>query len=207
MKEGNIVTAPFRLAFPQVFEAKASIEGGKEKFSITMLFPKDGSPLIPSLSKDNGIMAIRKLLTEAIKAKYGEDKAKWPAPFKGMDVKTVISMNGKDGWPVRDGDMVEWDGFEGNLFVRASTQFPIGVVDRKLQPVMNSSDVFGGLICRAEINAYCYDTNGNKGVTLGVNNLQILKDDGVVLGGKSRPEDSFEAFYDGDSSSTADDDF
>lgn len=188
-----IITAPFRLAFPEVFEPKSSVEGGKEKYSVTMLFPKDGSNLIPSMPGD-GITAIRKLLAAAITEKWGQDKAKWPASIKALDLKTYVSATGKDGFPLRDGDAVEWDGFAGQLFIRASSQFQPGMVDAKLKPIIDRNAIFGGLICRAQVNAFAYDNAGNRGVTLGLSNLQILKDDGTVFGGKSNAADVFGAF-------------
>lgn len=195
MSTEAIITAPFRLAFPEVFEPKAGAEGGKEKYSITMLFPADGEALIPSMP-GNGLVEIRKLALAAIKEKFGEDKTKWPAALKNIDPKTYISATGKDGWPLRDGNLVEWQGFEGNVFVRASSQFQPGLVDAKLKGIIDRGAVFGGLICRAQINAYAYDVSGNKGVTFGLSNLQILKDDGTVFAGKSNAADAFSAFTD-----------
>lgn len=194
MAVDSIITAPFRLAFPEVFTAKASVQGGKEKFSITMLFPKDlKNPLIPNMAGD-GILEIRKLALAAIKDKWGEDKAKWPSKIKGLDLKNYVSPTGQDGWPIRDGDLVEWDGFAGTLFLRASSQFPPGIVDQKLHPIIDKNAVFGGLICRAQVNAFAYDTTGNVGVSIGLNNFQILKDDGVMFGGRQNAAEVFDAF-------------
>jgi hypothetical protein len=193
MATENIITVPFRLAFPEVFEPKAMKGSTNAKFSITMLFPKDGSSLIPAMP-GNGVLELRKLALVATKEKWGEDKAKWPANLKSVDFKNYVSPTGKDGWPLRDGDMFDWDGFPGCIFTRASSQFQPGLVNSKLQPVINKSDVYGGLICRAQINAYAYDSNGNKGVTFGLNNLQILKDDGTIYGGRQNPAGVFDAF-------------
>ena len=200
----SIVTAPFRLAFPEVFEAKASTEGGRPKYSITMIFPTNGQKLIPSLPGE-GIMDLRKLLFEAVKEKWGEDKAKWPPSLRALDFKNYVSATGKDGWPIRDGNTVEWDGFSEGLFARASSQFQPGLVDNKLQPILDRSRVFGGLICRAQINAYAFDTNGNRGVTFGLNNLQVLKDDGVIFGGREAADKVFGSFADGGSTEAWDD--
>jgi hypothetical protein len=190
MATDSVVTGAFRLAFPQVFDAKASVAGGAEKFSITMLFAKDGSSLMPALG-GGGLMELRKLAVGAIKEKWGEDKAKWPSNLKSLDFKTAISATGKDGWPLRDGDEVAWDGFEDTVFVRAASQFQPGVVDAKLRPILKPSDVFGGLICRAQVNCYAYDNSGNRGVTFGLNNLQVLKDDGTKFGGREAPDKVF----------------
>ncbi len=197
----SIITLPFRLAFPEVFEPVASTEGGDKKYSITMLFPKEGS-LISTMPGD-AIMEVRKLAAQAIKEKWGEDKAKWPANLKGIDPKTSVSSTGKDGWPLRDGDLVEWDGFHDHVFVRASSKFKPGIVNAKLRPIMSEDDVYGGLICRAQINAYGYDSNGSKGVAFGLSNIQILKDDGTSFGSKQRAEDAFSSF--GDAGDTGED--
>jgi hypothetical protein len=181
MATDNLVTGAFRLAFPQVFVAKA-VEGGKEKFGIKMLFPKNGE-LIPGHGL-GGITDLRKLAVAAAKERWGEDKAKWPANLRSLDPKTAISIDGKNGWPIRDGDEVDWDGFEGMWFAGASSQYQPGVVNAKVQPVINPTEIYGGLICRAQINAYAYEMSGNKGVTFGLNNLQVLRDDGVKFGGR-----------------------
>ena len=207
MATDNVVTVAFRLAFPEVFAPKAAAEGGKEKFSITMLFPKDGTRLLPGMV-DNGadVMALRKLAFQAIKEKWGEDKAKWPANLKGIDFAKYLSPTGKDGWPFRDGDDQTWDGFAGSVFIRASSQYKPGIVDAKAQPVISQDQVFGGLICRAQINAYTYDNSGNKGVTFGLSNLQILKDDGTTFSGRQNAADVFGVFGDGDLQATGTDD-
>lgn len=40
------------------------------------------------------------------------------------------------------------------------------------------------------INLYAFNSNGNKGIACGLNNLQKIRD-GEPLGGKSRAEDDF----------------
>lgn len=194
----SIITAPFRLAFPEVFTPKAAVQGGDEKYSITMLFPKDDSSLIPSMP-GGGILALRKLALAAIQEKWGTDKQKWPATIRSLDLKTYLSPAGKDGWPFRDGDLQEWDGFANQVFIRAGSKFPPGIVDQKLHPIIDKTAVFGGLICRAQVNAYAYSTAGNNGVSFGLNNFQVLKDDGTAFGGKNNAADVFDAFGAADS--------
>ena len=50
---------------------------------------------------------------------------------------------------------------------------------------------------RASINLYAFNTNGNKGIACGLNNLQKIRD-GEPLGGKSRAEDDFNTEDDDD---------
>ena len=51
--------------------------------------------------------------------------------------------------------------------------------------------------CRASINLYAFNSNGNRGIACGLNNLQKISD-GEPLGGKSRAEDDFSTEDDDD---------
>lgn len=55
---------------------------------------------------------------------------------------------------------------------------------------LNGLRWYSGIYGRASINFYAFNTNGNKGIACGLNNLQKLRD-GEPLGGKSRAEDDF----------------
>ena len=50
---------------------------------------------------------------------------------------------------------------------------------------------------RASINLYAFNSNGNRGIACGLNNLQKISD-GEPLGGKSRAEDDFSTEDDDD---------
>ena len=77
-----------------------------------------------------------------------------------------------------------------------STSKP-GIVDADCQPIIDTSELYSGIYGRASINFYAFNTNGNKGIACGLNNLQKLRD-GEPLGGKSRAEDDFADFDDDD---------
>lgn len=63
-------------------------------------------------------------------------------------------------------------------------------MDADSNPIIERSEVYSGVYGRASINLYTFNSNGNKGITCGLNNLQKLRD-GEPLGGKSRAEDDF----------------
>ena len=65
-----------------------------------------------------------------------------------------------------------------------------GIVDADRQPILERSEVYSGVYGRASINFYAFNSNGNKGIACGLNNLQKIAD-GEPLGGKSRAEDDF----------------
>ena len=176
----NITTPEFRVSFPNVFKPGKSMEEGKEgKYNVTMLF-----------DKDTDISALKAAAADACIAKWG-DKSKWP-----KNLRT----------PFRDQGEKDFDGYvEGAFFVNATSGNRPGLVDRKLNPIIDPSDFYPGCYARASINAFAYDKAGNKGVAFGLNHIQKLRD-GDPLGSFTRPEDVFAPIADGDGSKGEGDD-
>ena len=50
--------------------------------------------------------------------------------------------------------------------------------------------LYSGVYGRASISFYAFNSNGNKGIACGLNNLQKIRD-GEPLGGRTRAEDDF----------------
>ena len=93
---------------------------------------------------------------------------------------------------IRDGDVERPDdeAYANAYFVNANSSTAPGIVDADRQPILERSEVYSGVYGRASINFYAFNSNGNKGIACGLNNLQKIRD-GEPLGGKSRPEDDF----------------
>jgi hypothetical protein len=185
-KSNRVKTGIFRLSFPALFEPKAGPEGGKEKYSITMLFPK---------SDQKSLNILRKAAYDEIVRKWGQDRTKWPANLRAMDFRTYLSITGKDGWPFRDGDAQTLDGYAGMVSIKASSNEPPGVVDQRVQPVQDAGEVYAGCYCRATIVPFVFDKPINKGVSFGLRNVQFVKD-GQPFSGRTRPEDDFDVIED-----------
>jgi len=98
------------------------------------------------------------------------------------DLKTPL----RDGDRERKGDPVS----ANSWFLNANSSTKPGVVDKDLNPILDTSELYSGIIGRASINFYAYNSNGNKGIAAGLNNIQKLAD-GTPLGGHSRAEDDF----------------
>ncbi len=163
---GKLTTPVFRLSFPSLFEPKAGPgAGAKEKYRLVMLF-----------DKKEDLRALKKLAFDAIVSKWGSDKAKWPANLRTINLTTFLTVSGKDGWPFRDGDAQNYDGYPGMVSVPASSEVRPIVVDQKLKPVLDKSDVYPGCYCRASINAFAWDNSGNRGVSFGLLGVQKVKD-------------------------------
>jgi hypothetical protein len=162
-------TPKFRVSFPQVFSPK-SFEGQEPKYSLTMLFPKNAD-----------LKELKRAAGNAIKEKWGADKAKWPKNLR---------------MPFRDGDeKAGVKGYENCVFVSASSKQKPGVVNQNVEEIIDQNDFYAGCFARATLIAFAYDTAGNRGVSFALQNVQKLGD-GERLGGRRDASSDFDAVED-----------
>ena len=169
-----------RWSYANVWDPK-SINGGAPKYSVSLIIPKSDTATV------NKIKA-------AIQSAYEEGESKLKGNGKRVPALSILKP------PLRDGDLERPDdaAYAGCYFVNANSATAPGIVDADRQPILDRSEVYSGVYGRASINFYAFNSNGNKGIACGLNNLQKIKD-GEPLGGKSRAEDDF--------ATDADDDF
>lgn len=169
----KVITGPnTRWSYANVWEAK-SINGSSPKYSVSLIIPKSDTVTV------NKIKA-------AIEAAYKEGEGKLKGNGKSVPPLSVLKT------PLRDGDLERPDApeYAGCYFVNANSASAPGIVDADRQEIINRSEVYSGVYGRASINFYAFNSNGNKGIACGLNNLQKIRD-GEPLGGKSRAEDDF----------------
>ncbi|WP_328802002.1 DUF2815 family protein [Paenibacillus sp. LX16] len=164
----KVVTGKVRLSYVHVFEPNA-IDGGEPKYSSSILIPKSDKVTLKK------IKAAIAAATEAGKSKWG---GKVPANLKT---------------PLRDGDEEREDdpAYAGHYFLNASSKNKPGIIDLDKIEITDSTEVYSGCYARVSLNFYAFNTNGNKGIAAGLNNLQKVAD-GEYLGGRSRAEDDFD---------------
>ena len=117
---------------------------------------------------------------------YEEGQSKLKGNGKSVPALSAIKT------PLRDGDLERPDdeAYKNAYFINANSATAPGIVDADRQPILERSEVYSGVYGRASINLYAFNSNGNKGIACGLNNLQKIRD-GEPLGGKSRAEDDF----------------
>jgi hypothetical protein len=93
---------------------------------------------------------------------------------------------------LRDGDIDRPDdpAYENAFFINANSATAPGIVDADCNPVLNRSDVYSGVYGRASITFYAFNSNGNRGIACGLQNLQLIRE-GEPLGGKASAESDF----------------
>lgn len=161
-----------RWSYANVWEAK-SINGGAPKFSVSLIIPKSDTKTIEKIKA-------------AIQAAYEEGESKLKGNGKTVPALSVLKT------PLRDGDLERPDdeAYANSYFVNANSGTAPGIVDADRQPIIDHSEVYSGVYGRASINFYAFNSNGNKGIACGLNNLQKMRD-GEPLGSKTRAEDDF----------------
>ena len=161
-----------RWSYVNAWEPK-SINGGAPKYSVSLIIPKSDTKTIEKIQA-------------AIQAAYDEGQGKLKGNGKSVPALSVLKT------PLRDGDAERPDdeAYADSYFINANSGTAPGIVDADRQPILDHSEVYSGVYGRASINFYAFNSNGNKGIACGLNNLQKIKD-GEPLGGKSRAEDDF----------------
>lgn len=170
----QIVLENVRLSYVHIFKAFSNDPNQTPKFSTTILIPKDNAKNKASL--DAAIAA----------ATAAGKMGKWNG------VVPPIVPN-----PVHDGDGVKQDGTpfgaecKGCWVMTASSPSdrPIEVVDRNMQRVLDSTQVYSGIYANVCVNFYAYAYQGKKGIGVGLGPIQKVAD-GEALGGTTPSADS-----------------
>lgn len=155
MATDKVVTPPFRVSFPSVFEP-SSFENSAPKYSTVMIFhPKDFDKKAKAQFK-----AMEALLDDVSKEKFKKAVKDLPDNFKRA---------------FRDGNEKEHlEGYgDGTVFATCSSHQRPGLVDRDKTPILAEEDFYPGCWARATVTAYAYDNRG-KGVAFGLHNIQKL---------------------------------
>lgn len=176
MSSTNAMTPKFRVSYPKVFEAELNTLSGKKEFSVVALF-----------KKGEDITALKKAAHAAAVKKWGPDQLEWPenmkSPFRDQGERAK-KIEGKKIMP---------PGYEaGAVFLNLKSAQKPGLVNQKVEDIIDETEFYAGCYARATINAYAYDIKGNKGIAFGLGNLQKVSE-GEPFGSRTKAADDFEA--------------
>jgi hypothetical protein len=150
----HLVTPEARLAFPALFEPKPVQQGSdKLKFQATILLPP-GTDLAP----------FKRAMAAAARNQWGD---KIPKGLKNWGPRSCEEREHLEGFD------------EGWFFfsVKSNPDRRPAVVDQALRDILDPNKVYGGCWCKFHINAYAYDRPDGKGITFGLNGVQLIRDD------------------------------
>ncbi len=161
------------MSYQNVNEPQTPLGGGTPTYSVPLITPKSDTATVEKSRA-------------AIQAAYDEGQSKLKGSSKFVPALEDLKTPLRDGDKERKGD----DAYKNAWFVNANSTTKPGIVDADRNPILDSSELYSGIIGRASINFYAFNSNGNKGIACGLNNIQKLAD-GTPLGGHSRAEDDF----------------
>jgi hypothetical protein len=178
------ITPKGRLSYPHLFEPQTPPNSNEPVYSCALVF-----------DEGTDLGELKKIAQAVAQEKWG---AKYAELMKAGKIRSPFRDDGEEkGYP------------PGSVFINVKSKQAPGVVsiypgpDGKPQKITDPAEIYAGCYARVSVRAFAYDTQGNRGVSFALNNVQKLAD-GDRLDGRSRAEDEFEA----DSSAAADlDDF
>lgn len=185
----KLTTPEFRASYPNVFEAvKVNPTDAKAKFGVVAIFQVAETEKSKAAgTKVVSIEALKELCRNVAIEKFGADRTKWPA----------LKFPFRDGLEPTKKDM---DGYgAGTIFVSLQSVNMPGIVESYEDPVTKrpaqlaaKSDFYAGCYARAVVNAYYWKFMGKEGISLGLQNLQKLRD-GERFGGRGNAANDFDA--------------
>lgn len=152
-----------RLAFPNIFEPKAS-ESGSLQFSAAFIVAPDHP----------GLIEMEKVIDEVGKDKWG---AKWPTIKK--------ELKAGDKLLTHDGDSkASLAGYEGNIFFNAYNSVRPTVLDRDKTPLVAADGKpYSGCYVNVIIDVWAQENQYGKRVNAQLQGLQFVKDGEAFAGG------------------------
>lgn len=175
----KVITPKAILSYPHLHQPQPGLNGGKPKYSCALVFPA-GSDLS---ALDAAIATVA--------------EAKWPGKSKAMFAAKGPSALKN---PLRND--TEGKGYpDGATFINVRSEQQPGVVyshagpDGKpvVMPVEKIRDeLYPGAFVRASLAFFAYDTNGNRGVSAALNNIQKIGE-GERLDSRVSAENEFVA--------------
>jgi len=166
----NIMIKNARLSFPSLF-SKSSFDGKEGKYEATLLFPKTDTKTY------DAIMSAIEACKTSNKLKVGADKI-----F------------------IKDGDDIEYDGYEGMWAVKASNNKRPTVINRDRSPLVEEDEiVYAGCYVNAIIEPWGQNNQYGKRINANLLGVQFVKDgEPFGDGGKSASVDDFADIEDDD---------
>ena len=168
----KVVTGLVRFSYCNIFRSRVFTEGQDAKYSICLLIPKKDKKTLDKIQE-----AMDAAIEDGIASKWGG--------------KTPKNLH----LPLRDGDEERADEapeYEGMMFLNANSTSKPGIVDADRNEILDPDEVYSGCWGRASINFFPYDNHGNRGVGVGLNNIQKIKDGERLGGARASAEKDFD---------------
>lgn len=173
MNATTITTGKVRLSYVHLFVPVTAPGATEAKYSVSVIIPKSDKATLNKISA-----AIEEAKKIGASSKWG---GKVPAKLHT---------------PLRDGDEDKPDdpAYANSYFFNCSSKNRPKAYDLSMNEILDPAEVYSGCYGRVNVNFFPYDSNGNRGVAVGLNLVQKVAD-GNPLGAAAPTAQ--EAFGDG----------
>lgn len=171
----KIILKNARLAFPQLFTAKAVDDKGEPRFSASFIIEKN-HPQIKDL-----VAAMQKVA-----------KDKWGAKGEAM----YTQLKAADKLALHNGDSkANYTGFEGNLFVSSANKVrpAVRAADGRTNLTAADGKPYAGCYVNAVIELWAQDNSFGKRINASLMGVQFVRDGEPFSGGGVAADGDFEA--------------
>jgi hypothetical protein len=160
------------LSFPHLFTPDPRSEGAEPVYSCALLFTAEAQQ-----SKEYKAM-------QAAVATLAAEK------FPTTPVKNIQL-------PFKDAGQKTYNGYEpGMTYISPWSKGKPGIVDVRLQDVLDPAEIWAGQIVRAHIAPFSWTNSGKKGISFGLQHLQLIKRDAPRIDGRTPAKRAFTAIED-----------
>jgi hypothetical protein len=166
----SINTPYATLSFPHLFEKRARAEGGDPVYTAAFIFDQ-------AAQKTPAYKAMQDAVIAAAREKFGND-------FK---LNTLVN-------PFKNAaDKEHIDGYvAGDMYINTWSNNKPGIVDVQRNTLHLPEEVWAGQLVRANITPFAWANTGRRGVSFGLNHIQIIKSDTVRLDGRGSADKVFD---------------
>lgn len=159
------------LSFPSLFQPKPRADGGDPVYSAVIIFS-------PAQQQNAAYKALQDACISAAKEEWGDrvNLKELKMPFRDAGEKAG-----------------QWGGFEvGHTFLSPWSKSRPGIVNSQRQDVLLPEEVWGGQLVRMNVSPFAWMNSGRKGVSFGLNHVQIVRTDTPRLDGRGSASSAFD---------------
>lgn len=168
----QVITPNATMSFPQLFVPKPRAQGGEPVFSVALLISEieQKSPKWKAIQD-----AVRQCAVDEFGANVKMESLQ--LPFRNAGEKAD-----------------KYAGYEdGVIVINPWSKKKPGVVGPRLEDILTADEVYAGQIVRAQITPFAWSNTGRKGVSFGLDNIQIVKLDAPRIDGRAPANKVFDA--------------
>jgi hypothetical protein len=157
------------LSFPHLFTPEPRSEGSEPVYSCVLLFA-------PEAQKSDEYKAM-----QAAVAALAAEK------FPNVPIKNILL-------PFKDAGQKTYSGYEpGMSYISPWSKSKPGIVDVRLQDVLDPAEVWAGQLVRAHLAPFSWTNSGKRGISFGLQHLQLIKRDAPRIDGRTPAKRAFTA--------------